>query len=62
MEFRQHYLPSEAIQENGHHRIGAVSSYNWHINQEITLIMGGDAEWTEGGLTQTQEKSMKLLR
>jgi iron complex outermembrane receptor protein len=57
MEFRQHYLPSEAIEENGHHSIGVVSSYNWHINQEISLIMGVDAEWTEGDLNQTQQKS-----
>lgn len=57
MEFRQHYLPSKAIEENSHYSIGVVSSYNWQINQEISLIMGVDAEFTEGKLTQTQQKA-----
>jgi iron complex outermembrane receptor protein len=57
MEFRQHYLPSKAIEENSHYSIGVVSSYHWKINREASLIMGVDAEWTEGDLTQTQQKS-----
>ena len=56
MEFRQHYLPSKAIEENSHYSIGMVSNYNWQIEENIALVMGIDFEWTEGELTQTQEK------
>jgi len=56
MEFRQHYLPSKAIEENGHHSIGLVSNYNLQLNDELTVVMGVDLEWTEGELTQTQQQ------
>lgn len=57
MEFRQHYLPSRAIEDNSHHSLGLASHYNWQVNQELTLIMGVDLEWTDGKLTETQEKA-----
>jgi len=56
MEFRQHYLPSKAIEENNHYSVGLINSYNWQIESNLALVMGIDFEWTEGGLTQTQEK------
>jgi iron complex outermembrane receptor protein len=56
MEFRQHYLPSKAIEENSHYSVGMVNSYNWQIDQNLALVMGIDFEWTEGELTQTQQK------
>jgi len=57
MEFRQHYLPSKAIEENSHYSVGMVNSYHWQLEENIGLVMGIDLEWTEGELTQTQEKS-----
>ncbi|OUS32781.1 ligand-gated channel [Thalassotalea sp. 42_200_T64] len=57
MEFRQHYLPSKAIEENSHYSIGMVNSYNWQVEKNITLVTGVDLEWTEGELTQTQQKA-----
>lgn len=57
MEFRQHYLPSKAIEENSHYSVGMVNSYNWQVEENIALVMGVDLEWTEGELTQTQQKS-----
>lgn len=57
MEFSQHYLPSRAIEENSHHSIGLASHYNWQVNQALSLIMGVDVEWTNGELTETQEKA-----
>ena len=56
MEFRQHYLPSKAIEENSHYSIGMVSNYNWQIDENVALVMGIDVEWTQGELTQIQEK------
>lgn len=57
MEFSQHYLPSQAIEENSHHSIGVTSQYYWTIEPNIALVMGLDTEWTEGALTQTQLKA-----
>ena len=57
MEFRQHYLPSEAIEENSHYSIGVASNYYWKIDPSLAVVMGVDAEWTDGELTQTQQKS-----
>ncbi|PHR84661.1 MAG: ligand-gated channel [Colwellia sp.] len=56
MEFRQHYLPSKAIEENSHYSVGMINSYHWQVDQNFALVMGIDFEWTEGELTQTQEK------
>jgi iron complex outermembrane receptor protein len=56
MEFRQHYLPSKAIEENSHYSLGLVSSYNWQVDQNFAFVMGIDLEWTKGELTQTQQK------
>ncbi|MCW8865340.1 MAG: TonB-dependent receptor [Colwellia sp.] len=56
MEFRQHYLPSKAIEENSHYSVGLASNYFWQVAPSLALIMGIDAEWTEGELTQTQQK------
>ena len=56
MEFRQHYLPSEAIEENSHSSIGLTSSYHWEVEPSFALVMGIDFEYTDGELTQTQQK------
>ena len=57
MEFRQHYLPSKAIEENSHYSVGLVSNYYWQIEPSVSLVLGIDAEWTDGELTQTQQKA-----
>lgn len=57
MEFRQHYLPSKAIEENSHYSIGMINSYNWQLEENIALVMGVDLEMTKGELTQTQQKA-----
>ena len=56
MEFRQHYLPSKAIEENSHYSVGIINSYTWQVEENLSLVMGIDLEWTEGELTQTQQK------
>ena len=57
MEFRQHYLPSKAIEENSHYSVGLVNNYHWQVDETLSLVLGVDLEWTEGELTQTQEKA-----
>ena len=57
MEFRQHYLPSKAIEENSHYSLGMINSYNWQVEENISLVMGVDVEMTKGELTQTQQKA-----
>ena len=56
MEFRQHYLPSKAIEKNSHYSIGMNSNYNWQLNQQLALVMGIDLDWTQGELSQTQQQ------
>lgn len=56
MEFRQHYLPSLAIEENSHYSFGMLSNYYWQADENLGLVLGADIESTDGELTQTQTK------
>ncbi|MEM8770628.1 MAG: TonB-dependent receptor [Pseudomonadota bacterium] len=55
MDFLQHFLPSRALEENGHWSIGAQSAV-YHDAGRFSLIAGVDAEYTEGFLTEFQER------
>ena len=55
MEFRQHYLPSRAIEENDHTSVGVLSGYTWDLDVGHKVIAGVDVEYTEGSLTETQQ-------
>ncbi len=44
MEFRQHYLPSEAIEENSHYSVGMLNNFNWQVEDNLILVMGIDFE------------------
>ncbi len=57
MEFRQHYLPSRAIEENSHFSLGVNSDYQWQVNQAVALVVGIDIDWTQGELTETQQQA-----
>ncbi len=57
MEFRQHYLPSRAIEENEHTSVGVLSGYTWELDAGHKVIVGVDAEYTDGSLKQTQESA-----
>lgn len=56
MEFRQHYLPSEAIEENGHDSLGVQTAYYVDLDGGHSVIVGLDAEYTDGHLKETQER------
>jgi len=49
MEFIQHYLPGQAIEQNGHESIGILSNWN-HNNWTV----GADIEFTNGFLKENQ--------
>lgn len=60
MEFLQHFLPSKAVEENGHWSAGLQSGLEleparlWGGPEGLLLLTGADLEWTEGYLTQVQ--------
>ncbi|NNL87704.1 MAG: TonB-dependent receptor [Marinicaulis sp.] len=56
MEFPQHFLPSNALEENSHWSIG-VQSAVYHDAGKLSVITGVDAEYTEGALREFQERS-----
>ncbi|WP_210401700.1 TonB-dependent receptor [Lacimicrobium sp. SS2-24] len=53
MNFLQHYLPWQAIEENAQVGAGIQSLYTWE-QQEWLFQAGLDAEWTQGELNETQ--------
>ena len=57
MEFRQHFLPSRAIEKNEHTSVGVLSGYTWELDAGHKIIAGVDAEYTDGSLIQTQQLS-----
>ncbi len=55
MEFRQHYLPSRAIEENEHDSVGAQIAYYIDLEGGHSVIFGTDLEYTDGSLKETQD-------
>ncbi len=54
MDFLQHFLPGNALEENGHWSVGAQSAYYFE-REGFSFIAGIDADYTEGWLTEFQE-------
>ncbi|OUR72527.1 TonB-dependent receptor [Methylophaga sp. 41_12_T18] len=57
MEFRQHYLPSRAIEQNEHQSVGVQAAYYVDLDGGHKVIFGTDLEYTEGSLRQEQERA-----
>lgn len=53
MDFLQHFLPSNSLEENGHWSVG-VQSAVYHDAGPLSLIAGVDAEYTDGFLSEFQ--------
>jgi len=53
MDFLLHFLPSKALEENGHKSFGALNTLDWTFGDH-RLIVGADVEWSDGFLTETQ--------
>ncbi len=54
MEFRMHFLPSQAIEKNGHWSVGLQSSYKQPFGNGHSLIIGNDFEYSDGYLSELQ--------
>ncbi len=57
MEFRQHFLPSRAIEENEHDSLGVQTAYYMDLEGGHNIILGTDFDYTQGSLKETQEKA-----
>ena len=55
MEFPQHFLPSNALEENSHWSVGIQSGVYHHAGR-LSVIAGVDAEYTQGALREFQER------
>jgi iron complex outermembrane receptor protein len=55
MEFRQHYLPSRAIEENSHSSVGLKTIYSQSLSNDFDVVVGLDLESTNGSLIETQD-------
>ncbi len=55
MEFRLHFLPSEALEETSHTSLGILSSLTW-AQDRTNLAVGVDMEFTEGKLYEFQTR------
>ncbi|MFC6979650.1 TonB-dependent receptor [Microbulbifer taiwanensis] len=55
MKFLQHYLPGQALEENGQRSIGLRSSYSGYLGRDLQLVAGLDTEFTRGYLTESQQ-------
>lgn len=53
MEFLQHFLPGQPLEENGHTSAGVMASVTTS-GERHTSIAGMDLEWSDVGLTETQ--------
>ena len=55
MDFLQHFLPGNALEENSHWSVGAQSA--WYYDRDrFSFIAGIDGEYTEGLLREFQEE------
>ena len=55
MEFLQHFLPGQPLEENGHYSLGLVSKWNLKLNDAVHLTTGVDLEYADSWLRQTQD-------
>ena len=54
MEFLQHFLPGQPLEENGHASAGLLSSVRFESGPR-SLILGVDVEWADVFLVETQD-------
>ena len=54
MDFLQHFLPGQPLEENGHTSAGLLSSLRFESGS-TALIVGADIEWADVFLIETQE-------
>ncbi|MEM6914491.1 MAG: TonB-dependent receptor, partial [Pseudomonadota bacterium] len=55
MEFRQHFLPGDALEENEHTSLGLQSTAFRQLHDDLELSVGFDLDATRGSLREFQE-------
>ncbi|MCT2531294.1 TonB-dependent receptor [SAR92 clade bacterium H921] len=55
MDFLQHFLPGDPLEENGQRSLGVQVGYYRDIGENINVIAGFDAEMTDAYLKQSQD-------
>jgi len=55
MQFRMHFLPSEALEDSGHDSVGIQSALVWTLDRSV-IRLGVDADLTEGVLSEIQTR------
>jgi outer membrane receptor protein involved in Fe transport len=55
MQFRMHFLPSEALETSGHNSVGFQSALVWTLDESV-LRLGLDTDFTEGALWEFQTR------
>lgn len=56
MDFRMHYVPSLAIQQNAHYSFGVQNALYKAFDSGHSIILGTDAEYTDGWYNEFQDK------
>ncbi|MBT8115978.1 MAG: TonB-dependent receptor [Arenicella sp.] len=56
MDFLQHFLPGDPLEENRQQGFGWQSSVNGSIGDKLRWALGVDGEFSDGELQQTQDK------
>ena len=55
MQFRMHFLPSEALETSGHDSLGFQSALVWTLDDSVIRV-GLDTDFTEGALREFQTR------
>ncbi|WP_439636915.1 TonB-dependent receptor [Oceanicaulis sp.] len=55
MQFRMHFLPSEALETSGHDSVGFQSALVWALDDSV-FRLGLDTDFTEGALREFQTR------
>ena len=56
MEFLQHFLPGQPLEENGHSSFGLLSHWIHQFDDQLEVITGLDLEFADTWLTQSQDQ------
>lgn len=58
MEFLQHFLPGQPLEENGQNSIGVLTAFEKRHSDRFSTIAGIDIEYADGFLVEDQENSI----
>lgn len=57
MDFIQHFLPDQSIEENGQYSVGMNTTYATPLNNKLQLWLGLDLEWASMFVKETQQRA-----